>query len=176
MRSLFEKGPEAYASFVNSDRVGSSGRECSKVGGTGMLVGTYEHKIDQKARIVLPSKFREELGESVFATIGIDKCVSLYSPEEWGKMMERLQELPFSKSKSRGLLRLMLSSAHELPLDSAGRILLPPVLREYAEFIQEVVFVGVSDHVEMWDKEKWNDYRKQVLNDLPEIAEGVEGF
>ncbi len=173
---LFEKGPEAYVSFANDDTVGSSGRECNKVGGTGMLVGTYEHKIDSKARIVLPSKFREELGESVFATIGIDKCVSLYSPEEWRKMMERLQELSFSKSKSRGLLRLMLSSAHELPLDGAGRILLPPVLREYAEFFQEVVFVGVSDHVEMWDKEKWNDYRKQVLDDLPEIAEGVEGF
>ena len=70
----------------------------------------------------------------------------------------------------------MLSSAHELVVDGAGRILLPPVLREYAEFIQEVVFVGVGDHVEMWDRQRWSDYRQLVLDDLPEIAEGVEGF
>ena len=141
-----------------------------------MLVGTYEHKIDSKARIVLPSKFREELGVSFFATIGIDECVSLYSPDEWDKVLERLQELSFSKSKSRGFLRLMLSSAHELLVDGAGRILLPPVLRDYAEFIQEVVFVGVGDHVEMWDRQKWSEYRQLVLDDLPEIAEGVDGF
>ncbi len=141
-----------------------------------MLMGTYEHKIDSKSRIVLPSKFREELGESVFATIGIDKCVSLYSSKEWERVMERLQELSFSKSKSRGFLRLMLSSAHEIALDSAGRLLVPPVLREYAEFTQEVIFVGVNDHIEMWDKTRWSEYRRLVLDDLPEIAEGVEGF
>ena len=90
--------------------------------------------------------------------------------------MERLQELSFSKSKSRGFLRLMLSSAHEIALDSAGRLLVPPVLREYAEFTQEVIFVGVNDHIEMWDKTRWSEYRRLVLDDLPEIAEGVEGF
>lgn len=141
-----------------------------------MLVGTYEHKLDAKARTVLPSKFREELGDSVVSTIGIDRCVSLYSPAHWEKVMEKLQDLPFSKSRTRGLLRVMLSSAHELQIDGAGRILIPPVLREHGELVQDVVFVGVSDHVELWDKEKWKEYRAGVLDELPDISEGIEGF
>ena len=141
-----------------------------------MLMGTYEHKIDSKSRIVLPSKFREELGDRVFSTIGIDRCLSLYSPSGWGDVIKRLQDLPFSKSKSRGFLRLMLSSAHELPVDGAGRILLPPVLRQYGELASDVVFVGVSDHAELWDRGKWEGYRDGVLAELPEISEGVEGF
>ena len=141
-----------------------------------MLVGTYEHKIDSKYRIVLPSKFREELGDRVFSTIGIDSCLSLYSLSGWDNVMKRLQDLPFSKSKSRGFLRLLLSSAHELPVDGAGRILLPQVLRQHGDLVSDVVFVGVSDHVELWDREKWEQYREGILAELPDIAEGVEGF
>ncbi len=141
-----------------------------------MLVGTYEHKIDSKARIVLPSKFREELGDSVVSTIGIDGCVSFYSLAGWEKIMTKLENLPFSKSKTRGLLRIMLSSAHELPVDSAGRVLLPQVLRQHGDLSQDVVFVGVNDHVELWDREKWNAYREEVAADLSDIAEGVDGF
>jgi MraZ protein len=141
-----------------------------------MLVGTYEHKIDSKYRIVLPSKFREELGDRVYSTIGIDSCLSLYSLSGWDNVMKRLQDLPFSNSKSRGFLRLLLSSAHELQVDGAGRILLPQVLRQHGKLISDVVFVGVSDHVELWDRDKWEEYREGILAELPEIAEGVEGF
>ncbi|MGI6784521.1 MAG: division/cell wall cluster transcriptional repressor MraZ [Aminivibrio sp.] len=141
-----------------------------------MLVGTYEHKIDSKARIVLPSKFREELGDSVVSTIGIDGCVSFYSMAGWEKIMAKLESLPFSKSKARGLLRIMLSSAHELPVDSAGRVLLPQVLRQHGGLSQDVVFVGVNDHAELWDRERWNSYREEVAADLSDIAEGVDGF
>ncbi len=141
-----------------------------------MLVGTYEHKIDSKARIVLPSKFREELGDAVVSTIGIDRCISLYSLSEWERVLGKLQELPFSKGKARGFLRVMLSSAHELQIDSAGRILVPPVLRQHGMLEQDVVFVGVNDHVELWDREKWKEYRDQVLEELPQIAEDVDGF
>lgn len=141
-----------------------------------MLVGTYEHKIDSKAIIVLPSKFREELGDSVVSTIGIDGCVSFYSMAGWEKIMAKLESLPFSKSKARGLLRIMLSSAHELPVDSAGRVLLPQVLRQHGGLSQDVVFVGVNDHAELWDRERWNSYREEVAADLSDIAEGVDGF
>ncbi|NLA91145.1 MAG: division/cell wall cluster transcriptional repressor MraZ [Synergistaceae bacterium] len=141
-----------------------------------MLVGTYEHKIDSKSRIVLPSKFREELGDSVVSTIGIDGCVSLYSCAGWEKIMTKLENLPFSKSRSRGLLRIMLSSAHELSVDSAGRILLPQILRQHGDLTQDVVFVGVNDHAELWDREKWNAYREEMIGDLSDIAEGVDGF
>ena len=141
-----------------------------------MLMGTYEHKIDSKSRIVLPSKFREELGDKVISTIGIDRCLSLYSISGWDDVIKRLQNLPFSKRESRRFLRLMLSSAHELQVDGAGRILLPSILRQYGDLLTDVVFVGVSDHAELWDRVKWKEYRDSVLAELPEISEGVEGF
>ncbi|MGI6252616.1 MAG: division/cell wall cluster transcriptional repressor MraZ, partial [Aminivibrio sp.] len=118
----------------------------------------------------------EELGDSVVSTIGIDGCVSLYSCAGWEKIMTKLENLPFSKSRSRGLLRIMLSSAHELSVDSAGRILLPQILRQHGDLTQDVVFVGVNDHAELWDREKWNAYREEMIGDLSDIAEGVDGF
>lgn len=141
-----------------------------------MLVGTYEHKLDTKGRVVLPSRFRQELGSGVVCTLGIDKCISLYSTDKWDKVLEKLQQLPFSKGKSRDLLRLMLSSASELQVDNAGRILVPNFLRSHAELEQDITLIGVSDHVELWDSGKWNSYRSKVLDVLPEIAEDVEGF
>jgi MraZ protein len=141
-----------------------------------MLVGTYEHKVDSKGRTVLPAKFRQELGQCVVATIGIDQCVSIYPMSNWSRVLEKLQELPFSKSKSRGLMRVMLASAHELPIDSAGRILIPQLLRDHASLQSDALFVGVSDHIELWDKELWNIYSLQIMEELPAIAEEIEGF
>ena len=141
-----------------------------------MLVGTYEHKLDTKGRVVLPARFRQELGSGVVCTLGIDKCISLYSADKWDKVLEKLQQLPFSKGKSRDLMRLMLSSASELQVDNAGRILVPPFFRSHAELDLEITLIGVSDHVELWDSCKWNSYRAKVLDVLPEIAEDVEGF
>ena len=141
-----------------------------------MLVGTYEHRVDAKGRTVIPAKFRQELGECVVATIGIDRCVSLYPMEEWQKVLEKLQSLPFSKSKTRGLMRIMLASAHELAIDSAGSILIPQILRDHAELLTDAFFVGISDHIELWDKGIWEQYSKTVLDELPEIAEGIDGF
>jgi len=141
-----------------------------------MLVGTYEHKLDTKGRVVLPARFRQELGSGVVCTLGIDKCISLYAADKWDKVLEKLQQLSFSKGKSRDLMRLMLSSASELQVDNAGRILVPPFLRSHAELDQDITLIGVSDHVELWDSGKWNSYRAKVLDVLPEIAEDVEGF
>ena len=142
-----------------------------------MLMGTYEHRLDSKARLVLPAKIREKLGDVVVAAVGMENCVSLYSLEEWENFLAKVKNRPFlSNGKTRELLRIILSSAHELSLDGTGRVLLPTVLREYARLSQEVVVNGVNDHVEIWDKESWTVYWRAGLENLPEIAEGVEDF
>ena len=141
-----------------------------------MFLGTYEHRIDVKGRLVLPAKLRQELDQVVFATIGIDRCVSLYSSSQWENVLKKLETLPFAKGTSRGLLRIMLSSAHEIPIDGAGRILLPNMLRNHAKLEQDVFLVGVSDHIEIWDKATWEEYRENILQSLPSMTESVDGF
>lgn len=141
-----------------------------------MLVGTYDHRLDSKGRLVLPVRFRQELGAVVVCTIGIDRCISLYATEKWEKMLEKLQQLPFSKGKSRDLMRLILSNASELQVDSAGRILVPSILREHAHLEADISLLGVNDHLELWDRNLWLEYRNRVMDVLPEIAEEVEGF
>lgn len=141
-----------------------------------MLVGTFEHRLDSKGRLVIPARFREELGSSVVASFGIDRCISIYSQKSWEGVLERLHGLPYSKGKTRDLVRVLLASAHEVPIDPAGRILLPQPLREQADVESEVSINGVLDHIEVWNAAKWNDYRSRVMETLPEIAEEVDGF
>ena len=141
-----------------------------------MLVGTFEHRLDVKGRLVIPARFREELGSSVVASFGIDRCVSIYSQRSWEGILERLHNLPYSKGKTRDLVRVLLASANEVPIDPAGRILLPQSLRDQAGIEQEVSINGVLDHIEVWDSDKWNAYKARVMETLPEIAEEVDGF
>lgn len=141
-----------------------------------MLVGTFEHKLDTKGRLVIPARFREELGNSVVASFGIDRCISIYSQKSWEGILERLHSLPYSKGKTRDLVRVILASAHEVPIDPAGRILLPQTLRDQAEIDLEVSINGVLDHIEVWNSVKWEAYRSRVMETLPEIAEEVDGF
>lgn len=141
-----------------------------------MLVGTYDHRLDSKGRLVLPARFRQELGSTVVCTTGIDRCISLYATDKWEKVLERLQQLSFSKGKSRDLMRLILSSASELQIDSAGRVLVPGMLREQARLESDISLIGVNDHLELWDRDLWLEYRNRVMEELPEIAEEVEGF
>jgi MraZ protein len=141
-----------------------------------MLVGTFEHKLDTKGRLVIPARFREELGNSVVASFGIDRCISIYSQKSWEGILERLHSLPYSKGKTRDLVRVILASAHEVPIDPAGRVLLPQTLRDQAEIDLDVSINGVLDHIEVWNSVKWDAYRSRVMETLPEIAEEVDGF
>ena len=142
-----------------------------------MLMGTFEHRLDTKARMVLPAKFREKLGNVVVASIGMEQCVSLYSLEEWENFIVWLKNPSFvTNEKARRLQRLILASAHDLPIDGAGRVLLPPVLREYAFLTQEVVVNGVNDHAEIWDRARWTNYWSAGLEMLPELTGGTEGL
>ena len=139
-----------------------------------MLVGSYNHKIDSKGRTVLPAKFRNELGTSVVATIGIDKCIALYPSERWEKLLLQLKDLSGLRRKARDFRRVLLSMAAELEIDSAGRILLPGVLREYADAELDITLIGAEDHMEIWDTLKWEEHRQSVLSDFSELAEDLE--
>jgi len=139
-----------------------------------MMIGTYEHRLDKKGRLVLPSKFRQDLGDLIVASVGVEQCISLYSKNEWEKMLDRFQKMPFFRSKSRDFLRVLLATAHELPVDSAGRVLLPQILKSHASLNVEVCIIGVGDHLEVWDRDIWDKYRKDVMANLPSIVEGVE--
>lgn len=139
-----------------------------------MLVGSYNHKLDSKGRMVLPARFRGELGNSVVATIGIDKCIALYPLSRWEELLLKLKDLSAFKKKTRDFRRVLLSMATEQDIDGAGRILLPAILREYAGAEQAITLIGAEDHMEIWDTKRWEEHRKLVLSDFSDLAEDLE--
>jgi MraZ protein len=157
-------------------KVAESVKEWETVWSMG-YIGTYEHRIDAKYRLVLPAKIREKLGNVVVAAAGLDKCISLFSEEDWSGFAEKIDKLPFySNSNFRKFKRVMLASAHEMPLDTMGRVLLPTVLREYAQLKQEVIVLGAGDHVEIWDKDLWAANWQDGLENLADMAADIDGF
>ena len=156
--------------------MGQSGTKWSKVGELSMLVGSYNHKLDSKGRTVLPARFRGELGSSIVATIGIDRCIALYPVSRWEELILKLKDLSSFKKKTRDFRRVLLSMATELEIDGSGRILIPSGLREYAVIDQEVTLIGLEDHLEIWDSIRWEEQCSGVLMDFSDLAEDLEGI
>ena len=122
-----------------------------------MLMGEYHHNIDDKNRLIIPSKFREELGNEFVITRGLDGCLFVYSMDEWNKVMNKLKTLPFTKKDARTFMRFMLSAASICEFDKQGRINLVNSLINYAEIKKECVIIGVNDRLEIWAVEKFNE-------------------
>lgn len=141
-----------------------------------MLIGSYEHRLDAKGRLVLPAPFREAMQSGMVASVGVGRCVSVYSKDRWQELLTKVQSLPFPKGKTRDFIRVLLATAQEAELDRSGRILIGASLREHAGLEQDVNVVGVGDHLELWDTATWKDYSRGVLDDFAEIAEEVEGL
>lgn len=135
-----------------------------------MLLGEYNHNIDDKGRVSVPAKFREDLGISFVVTKGLDNCLFAYSKEEWTKFEEKLKSLPLTNPNARNFIRFFFSGATECEIDKQGRINIPQSLREYAELGREVAIIGVSTRVEIWNREKWNNYTSPENMDVDEIA------
>ncbi len=135
-----------------------------------MFIGEYQHALDNKNRIIIPSKFRENLGEKFVMTKGLDNCLYIYPMEEWTVLEGKLKNLPLTSKDARAFVRFFFSGAHELELDKQGRALIPQNLLEYANIIKEIVSIGVSTRIELWGKEKWQAYNEQNM-DFDEIAE-----
>ena len=136
-----------------------------------MLIGEYTHTTDDKNRISLPSKFRKEIGKNVVVSRGLDNCLFMYTVVEWKKIMEQLGGLGMGQSETRGFNRFMLAGAAEVSVDSAGRILIPEHLRNFAGIKSKVVFAGVYNRIEVWDEKTWNQYTSQVVKKADTMAE-----
>ena len=138
-----------------------------------MLMGEFHHNIDDKARLVMPSKFREELGESFVITRGLDGCLFVYSNVEWQKLVEKLKNLPFTKKDARSFLRFFLSGATNCTLDKQGRMIIPTPLVSYANLNKECLVIGMYDRLEIWSREKFDVMFKEIVENMSDLAESL---
>jgi MraZ protein len=136
-----------------------------------MLIGQYEGKVGAKSRIAFPKKFRTELGDKLIVTFGYENSLIIVSEENWKTLLEGTEGKPFVQSETRETQRFLLGGASDVILDAKGRFVLPGYLREYAEIESEVIFLGLSRYVEIWDKKKWDEYRKNLEKNIDAISQ-----
>lgn len=134
-----------------------------------MFMGEYNHTVDAKGRLIVPAKFRESLGEEFVVTKGLDGCLFVYDMKEWASFEEKLKTLPITNKDARSFVRFFLAGATSVEVDKQGRILLPAVLRDFAELEKEVVLIGVASRVEIWSKNRWENTAN--FDDMEDIAE-----
>ncbi|ABS40950.1 mraZ protein [Clostridium botulinum F str. 230613] len=146
-----------------------SGVKITNWGGD-MFIGEYNHGLDTKNRIIIPAKFREELGKNFVLTKGLDGCLYVYPKSQWEVLQKKLETLPLTNKNARAFVRFFFSGAHELELDKQGRTLIPQNLLEYGQIQKEIVSIGVSNRIEIWSKEKWEEYNNSNI-DYDSIAE-----
>jgi MraZ protein len=139
-----------------------------------MFMGEYSHTIDPKGRLIIPSKFRELLGEEFILTKGLDGCLSIYPQTEWAILEEKLRALPLTNKNARTFSRFFVAGACSCELDKQGRILIPQTLREYAGLEKDVVLTGNLNRIEIWDKETW--VKNNNYDDMDSIAEAMQSM
>jgi len=140
-------------------------------GGEYMFIGEYQHTLDAKNRVIMPSKFREKLGESFVMTKGLDNCLFIYSSKEWSVVEDKLKSLPMTHKDARAFVRFFFAGACECELDKQGRILMPNNLKEYARIDKELVIIGVSTRIEIWSREEWNKFNSDANISYEDVAE-----
>ncbi|MFA5029297.1 MAG: division/cell wall cluster transcriptional repressor MraZ [Patescibacteria group bacterium] len=137
-----------------------------------MFVGQYSHNLDNKGRVAVPAKFRQELKKAV-VTKGLDDCLFLYPKNEWDKIATKVANLPMDKPENRAFARSLLAGASETEFDKQGRIILPEYLREFAGINKNVIIVGLYNRLEIWDEKKWDNYRKESDRNYNNIANAL---
>ena len=138
-----------------------------------MLIGEYRHNIDDKGRIIIPAKFREEIGMKFVLTRGLDGCLFVYAMDNWNKIVSKLQTLPFTKKDARTFMRFFLSGATVCEFDKQGRINLSNSLIEYANIQKECTIIGVNDRLEIWASEKLDTIMEENTLNFSDIAENL---
>ena len=136
-----------------------------------MLIGEYEHTIDAKGRLSMPSKLRRDMGEAFIVTKGLDGCLFAFSQEEWKNFETKLKALPLSDKNARNFVRFFLAGATECEIDKQGRFLIPSNLREAGKLEKEAVIIGVGTRLEIWNKDVWTSKDEEISAD--EIAENM---
>ncbi|MEA3293299.1 MAG: division/cell wall cluster transcriptional repressor MraZ [Patescibacteria group bacterium] len=138
-----------------------------------MLIGEYKFLIDEKKRLAIPSKFRKSLGKKVVIARGIDNCLVIYHLNEWTKEAKKLEGLNKNQSAPRSLARIMFSGACDVDIDKLGRVLIPDYLMKYAFLKKNAAILGLSDRIEVWDDEKWEENKKKTEMSVSDIAENI---
>lgn len=138
-----------------------------------MFMGEYTHSIDSKGRLIIPAKFREQLGTHFIVTRGLDGCLFGYPLDEWEELQEKLRALPLTKRDARAFVRFLYSAATDCEFDKQGRINLPATLCQYANLQKKCVVVGVANRLEIWSAEKWDQFTDTTEDDFDQIAEDL---
>ena len=142
-------------------------------GGLAVFKGIYEHSVDSKNRLIIPAKFRDELGDSFVVTRWLDGCLSVYCEDKWETMIDKLSDLPTEKKAVRQYLRQLTANAIDCSIDNQGRIQLSKHLMQIAGIKKNCVILGVSDHLEIWAEDKWNAYENEAPNSFEDAAEAI---
>lgn len=156
--------------------MGDCGTLITLSGVNGMFMGEYQHSVDAKGRLIIPAKFREQLGEQFVITRGLDQCLFGYTMDEWKKIEEKLKELPVTKKDARAFTRFFFSGATEVELDKQGRVNIPSTLLSYAQLEKECIILGVSNRFEIWAKDSWEQYFAESEDSFNDIAENLADF
>ena len=142
-----------------------------------MLLGTHTPKLDEKGRIVLPAKFRDELADGLVVTRGQERCIYVFSAKQFQSVHEKIAQAPVTSEEARRYLRVFLSGASDESVDKQGRVLLPQLLREYAGLNKELVIIGVGSRAEIWDAQSWSEYlaknEESFVNQAQEVTPGL---
>jgi MraZ protein len=142
-----------------------------------MFYGEYHHAIDRKGRLIIPAKYRKALkanyAEKLYATRGLDKCLFVFTEEEWKMQEQGFKKMSFTRTDSRKFNRLFFSGASELTFDKQGRVLIPKYLKKYAQIKKDVMIVGVSNRFEIWDKDMWDKYYSNTRDLFEDVAEDL---
>lgn len=138
-----------------------------------MLLGTHTPKLDEKGRVILPSKFRDDLGGGIVITRGQERCLYVFSTAEFERVYERIREAPLTNKQARDFQRMFLSGASAEKPDSQNRVTIPPHLRTYAALERDLVVTGVGAHAEIWNAEAWNAYADSNEDSYSEMEQEV---
>lgn len=141
-----------------------------------MFTGEYQHALDNKGRVTIPSRLREALGERFLITKGLDRCIFVYPLAEWARLQQKLRKLKMTNPQSRAFKRIVFSGAMEVESDKQGRVLIPNKLREYAGIEKDVILIGVGERVEIWSENAWNDYYEEADSNYEELAEKLVDY
>lgn len=140
-----------------------------------MFYGEFKHSIDNKGRLIIPSKFRmvikDKYIEKFYVTRGLERCLFVFTENDWNLLEQKFKNLPLTQSTARAFSRLLFSGAYEATCDRQGRILIPNHLLQYSRINKDVLIIGVSSRIEIWDVDTWNDFSKTSLQDFERIAE-----
>ncbi len=134
-----------------------------------MFLGEFTHTIDDKGRLTIPAKFRADLNAGLIVTRGIDRCLAIYSMEEWGRLAKQVSALPMTDRRARAFRRLVFANAFDSIPDKHGRVLIPPHLREYADLDSEAILTGLNTYIEVWNPDSWGAEREYIEGDETNI-------